>query len=144
MLFKLLLTLSLGCLAYSFINQSSKTSKADDILGIWTNQTKDARFEICKRNESYFGRIIWGTGGDSKDSKNPDPKLRTRDLVGLAILSDFVFEGSRTWSDGTIYDPKQGKTYSCILTLISPNQLEVRGYIGFSLFGRTETWTRIN
>lgn len=58
------------------------------------------------------------------------------------MLNNFVFEGDNTWSDGTIYDPREGKTYSCKLTLKSPDQLNVRGYVGVALFGRTEIWTR--
>ncbi len=124
--------------------QSTSTSKNDAILGEWINAEKDAKFEIYKKDGKYFGKIIWGTGGDTKDSKNPDSKLRTRDLIGLTILNDFVFEGKNTWVDGTIYDPKDGKTYSCKLTLTSPSKLDVRGYVGVSVFGRTESWTKIN
>ena len=128
----------------SMFAQSNSTSKGDVILGVWTNSEKDAKFEIYKKDSKYFGKIIWGTGRDTNDSKNPDPKLRSRDLVGLTILKNFVFSGDNTWEDGTIYDPKDGKTYSCKLTLASANKLEVRGYLGISLFGRTETWTKIN
>jgi len=124
--------------------QSGNLQKSDAILGEWINAEKDAKFEIYKKGDVYFGKIIWGTGGDTNDTKNPDPKLRTRELVGLTILNDFVFEGKNTWKDGTIYDPKNGKTYSCQLTLKSADKLDVRGFLGFSLFGRTETWTRIN
>lgn len=49
-----------------------------------------------------------------KDSKNPDEKLRTRDLLGTVILKNFKFTGS-AWENGTIYDPNTGKTYDCIL-----------------------------
>ncbi len=64
-------------------------------------------------------------------------------MIGLTILKNFEFKSKNVWSDGTIYDPKDGKTYSCKLTLVSNNKLEVRGYVGISLFGRTETWTKI-
>jgi len=127
----------------SIFAQSNSTSKGDAIIGVWTNPAKDAKFEIYKKNNEYFGKIIWGTGGDSKDSKNPDPKLQSRDVVGLTILNNFTFSGKNTWEDGSIYDPKNGKTYSCKLTLASTNKLDVRGYLGISLFGRTETWTKI-
>jgi uncharacterized protein (DUF2147 family) len=108
------------------------------------NADKNAKFEIYKSNNKYYGKIIWGTGRESKDVKNPDEKLRNRELVGIKMLNNFVFDGNNTWSDGTIYDPNDGKTYSCKLTLTSANKLDVRGYVGISLFGRTETWTKIN
>ena len=122
---------------------SQSATAADVILGIWTNPEKDAQFEIYKKENKYFGKIIWGTGRDSKDANNPDPKLRERELVGLTILKNFEFLGRNMWSEGTIYDPKKGKTYSCSLTMTNSNTLEVRGYVGISAFGRTETWTRI-
>lgn len=124
--------------------QSGNSSSGDAILGEWINSEKDAKIEIYKKDNQYFGKIIWGTGGDTKDSKNPDPKLRSRDLVGLSILKNFVFDGKKTWTDGTIYDPKDGKTYSCKLTHTSANILNIRGFVGISLFGRTETWTKFN
>lgn len=122
----------------------TNNSKADAILGVWINAKKDAKFEIYKNGSKYFGKIIWGTGGDVTDTKNPDPKLRSRELIGLSILTDFSFDGSDTWDNGTIYDPKDGKTYSCKLSLKNKNELNVRGYVGVSLFGRTEVWTRTN
>jgi len=140
---KSIFIMSLLLSSCSLFAQSSIPNSSDAISGEWVNVAKDAKFEIFKSANKYFGKITWGTGVDSKDSKNPDPKLRNRDLVGLVILQDFVFEGKNTWSDGTIYDPKDGKTYSCKLTLTSINKLNVRGYVGISLFGRTETWTRI-
>jgi uncharacterized protein (DUF2147 family) len=58
--------------------------------------------------------------------------------MGLKVLRDFVFVGDNRWEEGKIYDPENGKDYSCILTLIDANTLNVRGYIGFSLIGRTQ------
>lgn len=123
-------------------NQTYAQTKGDIILGEWLSPKKDSRFLIFKKGEKYYGKILWGEGPDSKDSKNPDPKLRGRNLVGLTILNDFVFSGDNTWENGTIYDPREGKTYSCKMSLRSSDQLNVRGYVGISMFGRTEIWTR--
>jgi uncharacterized protein (DUF2147 family) len=122
--------------------QAGSKSEPDAILGEWMNAEKDASFLIYKKNGKYFGKITWGTGGDTKDSKNPDPALRKRDLVGLTILNNFVYTGENVWENGRIYDPKDGKTYDCKMTLKDKNTIDVRGYVGFSQFGRTETWTR--
>lgn len=118
-------------------------SKADAILGEWINEKKDAKFQIFKQDDKYFGKIIWGTGDQKKDVKNPDSKLRNRDVIGLTILKNFVFDGDNTWEDGTIYDPREGKTYSCKITQKGANKINVRGFVGISLFGRTEVWTKI-
>lgn len=116
---------------------------ADALLGTWLSEKKDARFQLYKTGNKYYGKIIWGTGGDTKDSQNPEPKLRSRELIGLVILNDFVYTGNKVWEEGSIYDPREGKTYSCKLTMKDPNILEVRGFIGVSIFGRTEKWTRV-
>jgi uncharacterized protein (DUF2147 family) len=127
----------------------------DDILGVWNNQEKDAKIEILKCGEKYCGRIVWlkepnypegskdGTPGSPRvDRHNPRPELRTTPTIGLRIANDFTYAGGNRWADGTVYDPKNGKTYSGKMTLASPNQLDLRGFIGISLLGRTTSWTR--
>lgn len=63
-------------------------------------------------------------------------------IIGLQIVHDFMFAGDNIWKGGTVYDPKNGKTYSGKMTLISLHQLNLRGFIGITLFGRTAIWTR--
>jgi uncharacterized protein (DUF2147 family) len=60
----------------------------------------------------------------------------------MTLLSGFIFNGKDEWEEGKIYDPVGGKTYSSYISLKDKNTIKVRGYIGFSMFGRTETWTR--
>lgn len=144
-------------LFFLFLAFSSTCSAAgsDDILGVWNNQEKDAKIEIQKCSEKYCGRIVWlkepnypegskdGTPGSPRvDHRNPRPELRTVSILGLQIVSDFTYAGENRWVDGSLYDPKNGKTYSGKMTLISPNQLDLRGFIGISLLGRTTNWTR--
>lgn len=86
-----------------------------------------------------------GTPGTPKlDDKNPDAARRKGPLMGLEIIKGFQFAGGNVWKNGTIYDPDSGKTYSAKATLVSPNELDLRGFIGVSMFGRTEKWTRAN
>jgi uncharacterized protein (DUF2147 family) len=54
----------------------------------------------------------------------------------------FSYKDANLWEEGNIYDPKNGSTYSCTIKMINPNTLEVRGYIGVSIIGRTDIWTR--
>lgn len=138
--------IAITIISFSFLSYSqlNKNKKSDAIIGVWMNAENNAKFQIYENNNLYFGKIIWGTGRESKDKNNPNPKLRSRELVGVVILKNFSYDEENTWINGTIYDPKEGKLYSCILTLTSTNKLDVRGYVGFSLFGKTETWTRIN
>lgn len=117
----------------------------DQILGKWWTPEKDGKLEVYKTGSKYYGGIIWGKNGTRKDTKNPDPSLRNQTIVGSTILKDFVYDAEdKVWNKGTIYDPNNGKTYDCKISL-SRNQQEmnVRGYIGISLLGRTETFTRV-
>jgi len=114
------------------------------ILGIWFNEEKDAKIKVYKENGKFYGKIVWHKTGDdisAYDENNPDPELQKRKKVGLVILTDFEFDDGQ-WEDGDIYDPKKGKTYSCVIKLEKDGSLHVRGYIGFSLLGRTTYWTK--
>ncbi len=115
----------------------------DDICGKWLTADKSGIIEIYKRGALYYGRIVGGKGGaDSLDSKNPKPELRTRPLLGLDILKGLKFKGENDWGDGNIYDPRSGNEYNLFVSLEDANTLSLRGYVGISLFGRTEKWTR--
>ncbi len=124
--------------------------KADDIVGVWLTAGKEpAKIQIFKSGEKYFGKITWLTypeenGKPRIDNNNPDRTKRNNQIIGLVILNGFQFDGKEEWEDGRIYDPENGKTYSCYLSLKDRITLNVRGYVGISLFGRTETWTRVS
>ena len=133
----LLLFSTLILQANSFAN-----SGPDVIIGEWLSQEKDGKISIFKQGDKFYGKISWGKTPGRKDTNNPDAKLKNRDLIGLVILQDFKYTGS-AWEDGKIYDPKSGKTYDCILKVKDNNKvLEIRGYVGVPMFGRTATWTR--
>jgi len=142
-------------LSILLVNTVAHAAGGDDILGVWNNQEKDGKIELFKCGEKYCGRIVWmkepnypagskeGTPGTPRlDHNNPKPALRKTPLQGLQIVHDFVFVGGNTWKNGKVYDPKNGKTYSGKMTLVSPVQLNLRGFIGFTFIGRTTIWTR--
>ncbi len=114
----------------------------DQILGKWLSPKQDGHIEIYKQGNQYFGKLVWSKA-PRKDTKNPDEKLRSRELLGAIIFSDFVYK-KEEWIDGKIYDPHSGKTYSSKIWLSNNNNtLNVRGFVGISLFGRTEKFTRL-
>jgi uncharacterized protein (DUF2147 family) len=123
-------------------------NKADDIVGTWLTNGKDpAKIQIYRSGDKYFGKIIWlkfpdENGKPKVDKFNPDETKRSQPIIGLPLLNGFRFNGEDEWEDGKIYDPESGKTYSCYLTFKDRNTLKVRGYVGISLLGRTEYWTR--
>lgn len=120
----------------------------DAVLGVWKNGEGTGMVQIYKKGDKYFGKVVWlkvpnnPDGTPRTDANNPDESLRNRPLKGLENLRDFVFKGNNKWEDGRIYDPKNGSDYACEMKLIDENTLEVRGYIGVSLFGRTDVWKR--
>ena len=122
--------------------------KPDAITGTWLVQDGSAKIQIQNLNGKYCGKIVWIKQPNDKngkpllDSKNPDKTLQSRPQIGLLLLSGFVYEENNLWSDGTIYDPDGGKTYNCKISMKNNNEMDVRGYVGISLFGRTETWAR--
>lgn len=134
-------------LLFMAISFSGLAQNKDSILGRWLNASGEGQIEIYKRGDKYFGKLVWlkepnENGKPKLDVKNPVESLRNRPKLGLEILKGFAFK-DETWTDGTIYDPKTGKTYSCNITLKQSDQLNIRGYIGISLIGRTEVWKRV-
>ncbi|MFM8742349.1 MAG: DUF2147 domain-containing protein [Cytophagales bacterium] len=124
-------------------------AESDAILGVWETGSGKARVKIDKVGEKFFGKVVWlreplnEEGKPKVDKNNPDEKLRTVPLLGYKLLKDFSFVGEKTWEEGTIYDPENGSTYSCTIKMTDENTLDVRGFIGVSLFGRTDVWKRV-
>lgn len=121
---------------------------AQGIIGNWYNAEKDAKIQIYKSGEKYYGKIVWlknpnDTNGKPKtDVKNTDKKKINEPLMGLLLLKNFKKDNEKEYSGGTVYDPKSGKTYDCNITVKSSTELSIRGYVGMSLFGRTTVWTK--
>jgi uncharacterized protein (DUF2147 family) len=148
-MFRSILALLIAYLCSVSLTAVAQTAEADLVIGNWLVQDKKAKVQVFKRGGKYFGKIVWlkepntEEGNAKLDKENPDETLRSRPILGLEMLRDFVYDEDLVWEDGEIYDPKNGKTYSCKMTLSKDGRsLDVRGYIGFSLLGRTQVWTR--
>ena len=120
----------------------------DAIERIWYNQEKTAKVQIFKATDGkYYGKIVWlkepnnEEGKPKVDKNNPDKAKKSTPLMGLQLLKGFKKDGDTEYEDGNIYDPKNGKTYSCKINR-KGETLEVRGYVGISLIGRTTIWTK--
>lgn len=116
--------------------------------GTWYSPDKDARIKFFEASGKICGKIVWMKEPITKDGKpkvdklNPDKSKRNVPIQGFVFLKGFEKDGKNQWDDGTIYDPQSGKTYSSSMELENPNKLNIRGYIGISLIGRTSTFTR--
>lgn len=127
----------------------SSIAQSDAIIGEWYNQEKDAVINITKsENNTFQGQIVWmlnpndENGNPKTDPLNPEEELRSRSRMGMTIMYNFQFDGENVWDEGEIYDPKSGNTYSGTMTLTSENKLDLRGYVGLPIFGRTSNWSR--
>ncbi|OON70371.1 hypothetical protein B0919_04625 [Hymenobacter sp. CRA2] len=119
-------------------------------LGVWTDEQGETQVELYRCGEQLCGRIVQllhGTDAEGKprlDVHNPDPKRRTQPHVGLTIIQDLHFNpDEKRWDGGQIYDPDNGRTYSCYVRPLTGDRLEVKGYIGFALVGRAQVWKRV-
>ncbi len=118
-------------------------SNADACLGTWLTGSKKGHVQIYKQGDKYYGKIIWMKDPSKLDTKNPDSKRHSQPILGMVNLHDFTYSSTNLWEDGKIYDPENGKEYSAKMTLVNANQLNVRGFIGISLIGRTDSWVRV-
>ena len=123
---------------------------AQDVTGKWKtidDETGDAKsiVEVYKKDGKVFGKVIEILNKDRQDVKCMDcPGADNgKPVKGLVIIKGLEKDGNE-YADGKILDPQSGKLYKCLMELESPNKLKVRGYVGFSLLGRTQYWTRVN
>ena len=114
---------------------------ADSILGEWWTENKDGRIRFVKHEDgTYRGVVTWGAR-PRKDQYNKDPKRRDRPIVGMVLIWHLVYR-DEGFQDGSIYNPEDGGTYRVKAWLTSRNSLNLRGYMGISLLGKTQSWTR--
>lgn len=130
------------------LNIVAAGNASDFIVGTWQNGDGRARVEVYKSGQKYYGKVVWlkypmRDGKPKVDWRNPDPNKQSRPVIGLVIMRGFIYEGNYLWGGGKVYDPHSGNDYSSKMHLINRNTLEVRGYIGVAILGRTEKWTRV-
>jgi uncharacterized protein (DUF2147 family) len=147
--------ISILLLTFLLLVSFALAADEDQVLGLWITPDNDCKIEIFKCGNKYCGRIAWlkepyypadddggMAGRPIVDRENLNPDLRTRPLIGLQMMEGFVYMGKNVWEKGTIYNPENGRTYRCKMTLSTPTHLEIRGFIGIPLLGGTSIWTR--
>lgn len=144
--FRLFIFLLISAGSFAFIN---KQTSADAIIGSWKNGEGTGIIQIYKNGDKYQGKIIWlkepidpSTGKPKLDKEHPDAVNHSRPLIGLVNMWGFNYTSEKEWTGGKIYDPKNGKTYACKIVMENASTLKVRGFIGISLIGRTDIWTK--
>jgi len=126
----------------------SQISFSQTIFGKWrtiddeTGKEKGI-VEIFERNGKVFGRIIDILDIEHKHHKcvKCEGEDKNKPILGLTIIKGMKKNGNE-YEGGKVLDPKNGKLYQCKISLDGKDKLIVRGYIGISLLGRSQTWVR--
>ena len=123
---------------------STHALSKSDYSGLWWSEDHSSIFELVQTEQTIEGITRWAEKPRA-DSENPDINLRQRSLLNITFLWDFEYKAKdNSWQNGQVYDPGNGKTYSAKLKLSgNGNILEMRGYIGISLFGRNAKFSRV-
>jgi uncharacterized protein (DUF2147 family) len=116
----------------------------DSIIGKWYVEDKTALFDFYRIGSEYRARLLPLAKPDMVDANNPVDSLKNRKLSGATLIYGLVYDAKKNrWNGGRVYNPENGKTYFCYCMFSSAGtQLFFRGYLGVSILGRTQTWTR--
>ena len=121
---------------------------ADKAIGKWYTDDKETIVEVYKTGDMFFGKFVWILDENevfvtqNVFEKNPDLELQKRPVMGLVLFKDFKFDSDKDeWNGGSIYDPKNGKTYDCYMWM-EGEDLKIKGFVmGMRFIGRKTTWT---
>lgn len=130
-----------------FAFAAGQAEAAPDPRGFWLTENERSIIELYDCESGLCGRIAWIIeGGMQYDTANPDDSLHDRPLCGLDILRDFQPDSrdDAKWVDGEIYKADDGDVYSARLRMVAEDVLDVRGFVGISLFGSSQDWTRVS
>ncbi len=121
----------------------------DAVFGTWLVENRNAIVQIAPCGDRACGNIVWlaaprdEAGAAKLDFRNTDASLQARPICGMPMIGDFTYDsGSNRWNDGFIYNPEEGKTYKSTMHVREDGSLYVRGYVGVSMFGKSQIWTR--
>lgn len=116
-------------------------TSVDPAFGYWLSENKRAIVEIGPCGDQACGHMVWlknPVGDDGTPKRDAKGNL----LCGLQLVRDFRREDAGVWEDGHIYNPRDGKVYSALMRVRTESELEVRGYAGLPILGRSQVWTR--
>lgn len=123
---------------------------AQSVIGKWKtidDETGDAKsiVEVFSKSGKIYAKVveILEPANKNRVCTNCSGVDKNQPILGLTIIKGLTKDGSE-YNSGEILDPKNGKLYKCALSLESKDKLKIRGYIGFSLLGRTQYWYRVN
>jgi uncharacterized protein (DUF2147 family) len=133
---------SIWLAAVPAIGQSAIASENDAPIGRWLTDNGNLEVEIARCGEALCGTVVKVLANRSMSGGGEMVAADNRSPLGMTLLKDFKAAGGGEWQ-GEIYNRENAKTYSCKISLSTPDRLTVRPYVGLPLFGKTLTWTRV-
>lgn len=129
---------------YASASDEAPSGKENEIQGRWLTESGNLEVEIAPCEQRLCGTVVRVLGNRSMLDPNAAMEpVDTRPALGMKILTDFTPSADGEW-EGQIYNRENGKTYSCVMALASPDQLKIHGYRGIRLFGKTQVWRRVS
>lgn len=134
---------------FNISSYNSINSNSNAIVGTWLTGSGKGKVKITQNGNLFEGTIVWlkdplVNGKPDLDDLNPQKELRSRPVMGIKVLTGLKYNtSSGKWEEGTIYDPENGKFYSCNISQVDDKKIHLRGFIGISLIGRTDTWYKV-
>lgn len=129
---------------------ASAERPSDPAHGLWLTANERAIVAMEPCGAETCGRMVWiaepvdERGALKRDRQNADRAKRARPICGLHLVGGLSREGEGRWEAGWLYNPRDGATYSAEVRALSPERLEVRGYLGIPLLGGSQIWTRVD
>lgn len=136
--------MAIGVFFVFSLSAQAQIIRADDILGKWVTADNSMEVTIYKSIYFYYGKIT-AVNGEQYDVNNPDESSKDKPLLNLVTLQEIKYDRQEeSWAGGTLYDPRDGKTYRCHISFFSSNkrELKVRTFMPFSLKSRIQRWTK--
>lgn len=134
---------------------SQEVDEADKIVGIYyvveDESGEESKIKIGRDEDgTYYAQVVWmknpnlPDGSPKLDVNNPDPALRTGRADRIKIMTGLQYNAKKQeWEQGKVYNPVNGKMYKSYMAFVSKTKLKVRGYLGFSMLGRTMYWDKV-
>lgn len=140
-------------LVTAFLLVGVASAQAQSPVGYWRtidDETGDPRsiVEIYEQDDELHGKIVKVLKANEEAQRNAEGQIicttcegeqKDQPVEGLVIIKGLEKDGDE-WDGGTIFNPEDGKTYKSKMSLNDDGTLDVRGYVGFSFIGRTQTW----
>nr|WP_315255979.1 DUF2147 domain-containing protein [uncultured Flavobacterium sp.] len=124
-------------------------AQSQNVLGKWktiddeTGQAKSI-VEVYEKGGKVYGKVVEILRAEHKKDicTKCEGAEKNKPILGMIIINGLEKDDAE-YNGGTILDPQNGKKYKCYIALESPDKLKLRGYIGLSIMGRTQYWTRV-